>query len=172
MTTLGRLALCVLAAATICVAQDAVSVVHGTVTKVDSATKTVVVKTADGTEHTIKVTADTTVKGPKEGIDGLAKGTEVVARTTGKGVDETGVEIGKVGKDSYKVTKGTVSKIDEGTKTVVIKSADGTEKTFEYTADAGKDVGTAVGKGTVKGAKVTVYYTEESGKKVAHFFGF
>ena len=105
-----------------------VSVVHGTVTKVDSATKTVVVKTADGTEHTIKVTADTTVKGTKEGIDGLAKGTEVVARTTGKGVDETGIEIGKVSKDGYKVTKGTVTKVDEGTKTVVIKSADGTEK--------------------------------------------
>ena len=32
----------------------------------------------------------------------------------------------------------------------------------------GKDVGT----GTEKGAKVTVYYTEESGKKIAHFFGF
>lgn len=168
----GALAVCVLAVASVCVAQDVVSVVHGTVTKVDSATKTVVVKTADGTEHTIKVTADTTVKGTKNGFDGLAKGTEVVARTTGKGVDETGVEIGKISKDSYKVTKGTVTKIDEGSKTVVVKTADGTEKTFEYTADAGKDVGTAVGKGTVKGAKVTVYYTEESGKKVAHFLGF
>src|SRR5271163_2470747 len=145
---------------------DVVSVVHGTVPKVDSATKTVVVKTADGTEHTIKFTADTTVKGTKAGIDGLSKGTEVVVRTTGRGADETGQEIAKVSKDSYKVTKGTVVKVDDGAKTVVVKSADGTEKTFEYTADAGKDVGTAVGKGTVKGAKVTVYYTEESGKKV------
>jgi hypothetical protein len=47
-----------------------------------------------------------------------------------------------------KVTKGTITKIDEGTKTVVVKTADGTEKTFEYTDDAGKDVGKAVGKGT------------------------
>ena len=60
MIKLGRLAVLVLAAATICVAQDVVSVVHGTVTKVDKTTKTVVVKTADGTEHTIKFTADTT----------------------------------------------------------------------------------------------------------------
>jgi hypothetical protein len=67
----------------ICVAQDVVSVVHGTVKKVDSATKTVVVKTADGTEHTIKVTGDTAYKGTKEGLDGLKEGTEVVARTTG-----------------------------------------------------------------------------------------
>jgi hypothetical protein len=33
-------------------------------------------------------------------------------------------------------------------------------------------MGDAVGAGTKKGAQVTVYYTEESGKKIAHFFGF
>jgi hypothetical protein len=53
---------------------------------------------------------------------------------------------------------------------VVVKSADGTEHTFEVaghdTADAAKDIG----KGTDKTAKATVYYTDEGGKKVAHFF--
>jgi hypothetical protein len=34
------------------------------------------------------------------------------------------------------------------------------------TEDAGKEVG----KATVKSAKVTVYYTGEAGKKIAHFF--
>ena len=48
----------------------------------------------------------------------------------------------------------------------------GTEKAFEFTETAGKDMGEAVGAGTEKGAKVAVYYTEESGKKIAHFFGF
>ena len=62
--------------------------------------------------------------------------------------------------------------VDVGAKTVVVKTGDGTEKTFEYTEDAGKDMGKAVGEGTEKGAKVTVYYTEEEGKKVAHFLGF
>jgi hypothetical protein len=52
----------------------------------------------------------------------------------------------------------------------VVKTADGTEKTFEYTGNAAKDMGKAVGAGTEKGAKVTVYYTEETGKKIAHFF--
>jgi arginine repressor len=170
MKQLGMLIACLGMTAFICVAQDVVSFVHGTVKKVDHATKTVVVKTADGTEHTIKVTGDTTIKGTKEGFDGIKVGTEVVARTTGKGVDETGEAIGKVGKDSVKVTKGTIVKVDQGAKTVVVKTADGTEKTFDYTADAGKDIGKAVGAGTEKGAKVTVYYTEEAGKKVAHFF--
>jgi arginine repressor len=172
MKKVGYLAVCMFLGAVIGLAQDVVSVVHGTVKKVDSATKTVVVKAADGTEHTIKVTGDTAYKGTKEGFDGLKEGTEVVARTTGKGVDETGMELGKVGKGSLKVTKGTLVKVDHGAKTVVVKTADGTEKTFEFTENAGKDMGKAAGAGAEKGAKVTVYYTDEAGKKVAHFFGF
>jgi hypothetical protein len=86
MTRLGRLAVCLMLVAVVCSAQDVVHLIHGTIKYVDSATKTVVVKTADGTEHTIKVTGDTVVKGTKDGFDGLKEGTEVVARTTGKGV--------------------------------------------------------------------------------------
>ena len=169
LTKLGRLAACLMLAAVVCSAQDVFGFIHGTVKKVDKATKTVVVKTADGTEHTLKITGDTTVKGAKEGFDGLKEGTEVVARTTGKGVDETAVDVGKVGKDGLKTTKGTVEKFDAGTKTVVVKTADGTEKTFELTGKAVEDAGKDTGKGVAKGAKVTVYYTDEGGKKVAHF---
>jgi hypothetical protein len=169
---IGLLALCFALAATICGAQDVVGVVHGTVTKVDHGTNTVVVKTADGTEHTIKVTGQTTYKGSKEGFDGLKEGTEVVVHETGKGTEETGLEIGRIGKGGVKVSEGTIEKVDHGTKTVVVKSADGTEKTFVYTGEAGKDIGKGVGVGTEKGAKVTVYYTEETGKKIARFFRF
>lgn len=157
-------------AASMSVAQDVVSFFHGTVQKVDKATKTVIVKTKDGTEHTVKVAGDDAVKGTKDGFDGIKQGSEVVARSTGKGAEGTADAIGKVGKDGMKVTKGTVEKMDTGAKTVVVKSADGTEKTFEYTGNALEDSGKAVGKGTEKGAKVTVYYTEEAGKKIAHFF--
>src|SRR5208282_866227 len=139
MRKFGQLVFCMILGVFICVAQDVVSIVHGTIKKVDHATKTVVVKSADGTEHTIKVTGDDTVKGTKDGFDGLKEGTEVVARTTGKGVDETAVEVGKVSKDGFKATKGTVEKFDAGTKTVVLKTADGTEKTFELSGKALED---------------------------------
>jgi len=172
MRYLGYLMLCLVVAVSVCVARDDVSVVHGTVTKVDHATKTVVVKTTDGTEHAIKVTGQTTYAGTKEGFDGLKEGSEIVVHETGTGAEETGVEIGKIGEDSVKVTDGTIVKVDHGAKTVIVKGADGTEKTFAYTETAGKDMGGAAGAGAEKGAKVTVYYTEESGKKIAHFFGF
>lgn len=166
MKSLWQLIVTFALVSTACFAQDVVSVVHGTVKKVDKASKTVVVKTADGTEHAIKVTDQATVHGTKEGFDGLKEGSEVVARCTAKGAEETADELGKIGKDGIKVTKGTVTKIDKDTKTVVVKSADGTEKTFDYTGHAVEDVG----KGGEKGAKVTVYYTEEAGKKIVNFF--
>ena len=60
--------------------QDLVSIVHGTIKKIDKTTKAIVVKTADGTEHTIKVTEQVTVHGTKESFDDLKEGSEVVTR--------------------------------------------------------------------------------------------
>ncbi len=47
-------------------AQDVVHAVDGTVKKVDAGTKTVVVETKDGTEHTFHYTSDVTVDGAKD----------------------------------------------------------------------------------------------------------
>lgn len=156
---------------------DVVTAVHGTVTKIDGAAKTVAVKTADGTEHTFHFVAKTSVHGAdatatasKDTFHGLTEGSEVVAHYTKKGTEETAVEIDKVGKDGMHAVDGTVSKVSEDGKTVVVKAADGTEQTFHVvghdTVASAKDIG----KGADKSAKVTVYYTESAGKKVAHFF--
>jgi hypothetical protein len=158
-------------------ADDVVSAVHGVVTKTDAGTKTIVVKTADGTEQTFHWVGSTTVKGAdatadasKDTFKGVKEGSEVVVHYTVKGTEKTGVEIDKIGKDGMKSIDGTVTKVGDGGKTVVVKSADGTEHTFKV---AGQDTATAateIGKGADKTGKVTVYYTEQGGKKIAHFF--
>ena len=56
--------------------------------------------------------------------------------------------------------------LNGGAKTVAVKTANGTEETFRLAGRAGKDIG----EGAEKSGKVTVYYTEEAGHKVAHFF--
>lgn len=157
--------------------EDVVNAVHGTVTKVDAGAKTIAVKTADGTEHTLhfvdKTTVhgvDATAAGAKDTFHGITEGSEVVAHYTAKGAEETAVEVDKVGKGGLHAVDGTVTHVSEDGKTVVVKAADGTEHTFRV---AGRDTVVSakdVGKGTEKGAKVTVYYTESAGKKVAHFF--
>jgi hypothetical protein len=158
-------------------AQDVVSAVHGTITKLDSATKTAAVKTKDGTEHSIKFVDKTTVHGveatamgSKDAFHGLTEGTEVVAHYTTKGTEKTAVEVDKVGKDGIHAVDGTVTHIDRGAKTLAVKTADGTEETFRLSDHAVADAGKDIAKGTEKSAKVTVYYTEEAGKKTAHFF--
>jgi len=157
--------------------EDVVTAVHGTITKVDAASKTIAVKTADGTEHTFHFVATTTVHGAKDtatgakdAFHGLTEGSEVVAHYTVKGAEKTAVEVDKVGKDGMHAVAGTVTKVSEDGKTVVVKAADGTEHTFHVVGHDTVDAAKEIGKGADKSAKVTVYYTEKAGKKVAHFF--
>ena len=151
-------------------ADDVTTAVRGVVTKVDKTTKTVVVKSADGTEHSVKIAGKVTVHGTTEAWDGLKEGSEVAIHSTEKGGKQTGVEIDKVGKEGMKATEGTITKFDRGTKTIAIKTADGSEKTFQMTDSAAKDSGKKIAAGSEKSAKVTVYYTEKAGKSIAHFF--
>jgi ABC-type Fe3+-hydroxamate transport system substrate-binding protein len=158
-------------------AEDVVTAVEGTVKKVDAGTKTVVVATADGTEHTlhvVKKTAvhgwDATEAGAKDGMHGVKEGSHVVVHYTVKGADKTAQEMDRIGEGGLKVTEGTVSKIDRGGKVLAVKTADGVEATYKITDHAVEDAGKDIGKGVEKASKVTVYYTEEGGKKVVHFF--
>lgn len=158
-------------------ADDVVSAVHGTITKLDAAAKTAVVKTADGIEHTIHFVdktavhgAEATATGSEDAFHGLKEGSEVAVHYTEKGGEKTAVEVDRLGKDGLKSVDGTVSNVGEGGKTITVKAADGTEHTFDVVGKDTKESAVAIGKGADKAGKVTVHYTEEGGKKVAHFF--
>jgi hypothetical protein len=157
-------------------AQDVVHAVDGTVKKLDSTSKTVVIETKDGTEHTFHYSSDVVVdgaqdtkKGAVDAAHGVTEGSKVVVHYTTVGGEDTVHEVDKIGDDGLKATDGTVSHIDRGAKTIAVKTADGSEETFHLTDRAAKDTGRDVGKGADKSAKVTVYYTEKAGVKTAHF---
>jgi hypothetical protein len=150
---------------------------EGDIQKLDAGAKTAVVKTADGTEHTIHFVkgtavhgADDTAAGAKDAFHGLKEGSHVAVHYTAKGTEKTASEVDNVGKDGLKTSEATITHIDHGAKTVAVKTADGAEETFRMTDQAAKQAGKDIAKGSEKGAKVSVYYTEEGGKKVAHFF--
>jgi hypothetical protein len=97
-------------------AEDVVHAVSGIVKSVDKTGKTMVVKTADGTEHTIKWTDKTTVKGVDasgkavaagsvDTYDGLKDGAKVSVKYTEKGTEKTAVAI----KDASKATAKAVA---------------------------------------------------------------
>jgi hypothetical protein len=156
---------------------DVVAAVHGTIIRLDTGARTVVVKTADGTERSIRFldktslhAFHTTEEGAKGSFHGLKEGTEVVVHYSEKGGKATALEIDQVGKDGLKGTEGTISKLDRAGKTIAVKTTDGGEHTFQLTERAAKDGGRDIGEGTEKGTKVVVYSTEKTGKDVAHFF--
>ena len=158
-------------------AEDAMTAVHGTVTKIDKGAKTLTIKTADGAEHAFHWSKETSVHGAKEvgaaskdSWHGVKEGSEVVAHSTKRGTEDTALEIDKVGDQGLKKTEGTVKEIDRGGKKLVIKTADGAEHIFKLTGHAATDAGKDVTAGTEKGAKIAVYSTESAGKAVAHFF--
>jgi Cu/Ag efflux protein CusF len=157
--------------------EPVVSVAEGTVRRIDSSAKTILVATKDGAERTFRFGERTTIHGveavgtgSREALHGLMAGTEVAVHYTTKGTVDTAEEIDHIGKDGLKATEGTVKKIDRGAKTITIATADGTEQTFRLLDRAARDANTDIEKGADRSARVTVYYTEEGGAKIAHFF--
>ncbi len=177
LVLIGMFLLLSAAASTAYAAQGLAGVVEGTVKKTGTIAKTIVVKTADGTEHTFHVAdrtaihgTEATARGAKGTLHGLKEGSGVVVHYTAKGTEKTAEEIDHIGKGGLKETQGTVKEIDRGAKTVTVKTADGAEEMFRLTDRAASDAGKGIGEGAEKSEKVTVYYTEEAGHKVAHFF--
>ena len=159
-------------------AQSSTNVVTGTIEKVDTGAKTIAVKTADGSVETVKFTEKTTVHGLKDTAKGAdlagKEGSHVIVHTVGEGADKTAHSVEWVGDKTVHATEGTVEDVGEGSKTVAVKTADGTKETFvvadRAVVNSGKDIASYSARGAKKGEHVTVYYTEEAGKKIAHVF--
>ena len=89
MKTFLRIILVLSFVSAVYAADDVVTAVHGTIEKVDSGTKTIVVKTDDGIHHSFHVVDATAVHGAdaseeaaKDSWHGIAEGTEVAAHNS------------------------------------------------------------------------------------------
>src|SRR5260370_7819618 len=137
MKTFLRIILVLSFVSAVYAADDVVTAVHGSIEKVDSGTKTIVVKTDDGIHHSFHVVDATAVHGAdaseeaaKDSWHGLDKGGEVVVHSTKRGTEDTAVEIDKVGKGGLKTTEGTVKDIDRGGKKLVVDTGHGSDETI------------------------------------------
>lgn len=157
---------------------QAQGVVVGSIDKVDSAGKTVGVKTADGTVTAVKFTGKTTVAGLKDATHAgdLAgkEGGHVIVHEVPEGTDKVARSIVYVGDATVHTTEGTVFHVGKKSGTIGVKMADGTVKTFTVakhaTVDGGKDVYKYSAVKLKQGDKITVYSTDEAGKEIAHVF--
>lgn len=175
--TVAAVVISLLAFAGILGATEPTASIEGVVTKIDRSAKTVIVKATDGTEHTIHLVGRTVVHGGNEiytraeeaGRD-LQEGSQVVVHYTKQGTDETAEEIDHIGKDGLKTSEGFITKFDRAARSMTIKIADGTEQTYRLSEHATEEAGRETEDTAKKSAHAIVYYSEEAGHKVAHFF--
>jgi hypothetical protein len=148
--------------------------VEGTVQKAYEGAHTVAVKTADGIEHLFHLNERTVVHGGKaagqEALRGLDEGSRVIVHYTAEGDHKTANEIDRIGEDGLQAVEGTVTKVDRHAKTISIRLADGTRQTLRLTERAASDVGTDIDSAAAGTARVIVYYDDQAGELVAHYF--
>ena len=136
------------------------------VDKFYSDVNTLLVKTSDGVEHLVHVTKGTTVHGGTTSLDSLKPGTAVVVHYTVKGIQASADEIDRIGPEGLRVNEGTVTSVDRTRKRITIAFSNGTTETLRLTQHAAEESDGEVN----KGSRVIVYYSDESGQRVAHYF--
>ena len=147
---------------------------EGTVDKTYAGAHTVVVKTIDGVEHLFHLTGRTVVHGGTEAagqaLSGLDKGSRVVVHYTLEGDNKTATEVDRIAEDGLHALEGVVTKVDRRGTTISIRLADGSRQTLRLTERAASDVGKDIDDAAVGTATVVVYFTDDGGQRVAHYF--
>jgi hypothetical protein len=142
---------------------------QGNVDKVYDGAGKVVVKTADGIEHLLHINKGTAVHGGDSELRGLHEGTPVVVHYTMEGTEASAQEIDDISASGLKTTEGVVTKVDRKSKTISLRLADGSTQTLRLSERAATDDGKDVAADGVE-TTVIIYYGEENGQKVAHYF--
>jgi hypothetical protein len=137
------------------------------------AANVVVVTTIDGVEHMYHFAKNVVVHGAKEpGVDaleGMREGSTVVVHYTIRGEEASVQEIDLFGDEGLKITEGVISHVDRRRKEITIRYGNGKTETLRMTDRAAAESEKAL-EGTAAGTKIVVYYSDDAGRKVAHYF--
>jgi hypothetical protein len=130
----------------------------------------IIVTTVDGIDHVFEFTKDLIVHGGKrpgpDALAGLRDGTTVVVHYSAAGSGQAAREIDVVGDEGVRVTEGIVAHLDRRHRTITVRYDNGKTEKFELTDRAAAEAGESA----ADASRVVVYYTDDHGKKVVHFF--
>jgi hypothetical protein len=147
---------------------------EGTMKKFYRAANTIIVTTIDGVEHVYHFTKDLLVHGGKgtgvDALQGLREGSTVVVHYTVEGTAESAREIDRIGDEGLKVTEGVVTRIDRRRKQITVRFDNGKTETFRLTDRAAAEATKDIDQVGTSAMRVVIYYSDEVGRKVAHFF--
>jgi hypothetical protein len=143
---------------------------EGTIDQTSDAGKTVIVKTVDGIRHLFHMTEKTVVHGSAatdaDMLAGLEAGSRVVVHYAAQTGQQTALEVDRLDARGLKTVAGVVTRVDRAARQLSIRLANGTTQTLRLTDRAATDVGHDVD----SAVSVVVYYADEAGTQVAHYF--
>jgi hypothetical protein len=146
---------------------------EGTVKQFYRGLNYIVVKTMDGVEHVYNFTKDLVVHGGKkpgvDALEGLREGTSIAVHYSTTGANASAQEIDVLGDEGLSFTEGVIAKIDRGKKELTIKFTNGRTETFQMTSRAAAE-SERLDEAGVRSTPIIIYYADESGHKVAHYF--
>lgn len=147
---------------------------EGTMKTFYRAANVVIVTTMDGVEHAYHFTRDLVVHGGKgsgvDSLEGLREGSTVVVHYTAEGANQAVREVDVIGSEGLEVTEGIVSSIDRARTQITVRYDNGKTEVFRLTDRAASEASKEIEQAGARGARVVVYYMDEHGQKVAHFF--
>jgi hypothetical protein len=137
------------------------------------AANVVVVTTIDGVEHMYHFAKNMVVHGGKEpGVDaleGLREGSTVVVHYTISREEASVQEIDLFGDEGLKITEGVISHVDRRRKEITIRYDNGKTESLRMSDRAAAESEKAL-EGTAADTKIVVYYSDDAGRKAAHYF--
>ena len=145
---------------------------EGSIDAVDVAARTVIVKTEDGVRHVFHAARTLLVHGGPgmNSLKDLKPGVSVAIHYSLVGEEATAEEIDHIGDGGLQTAEGIVTRVDRGRREITIQLEDGTTELLKLTehaaAGASKELDRSVGTST----RIIVFYTNDAGKKVVHFF--
>jgi hypothetical protein len=146
----------------------------GTIQEVSEGAHSIFVKAADGVGRLFRLNRRSTVhSGDAAGdevLRALKKGTSVVVHYTTDGENLTAEEIDRLGDKGLKQMEGVITAVNRGDRTISIKLADGTRQTLRLSDRVAAEAGQDIDRAADSTAKVIVYFKDEAGQRVAHYF--
>jgi hypothetical protein len=147
---------------------------EGTIQETDEAAHKLLVKTADGIERLFHWGGRSAVHGGDAAADEtmrtLKKGTRVVVHYTADGENLTAEEVDRLGDDGLRQIQGKVTAVNRALRTISVKLANGTTQTLKLSERAASDVGKDIDRVSDGTVDVVVYYKNEAGQRVVHYF--
>jgi hypothetical protein len=147
---------------------------EGTVDQEYKAANTVIVKTLDGVRHLFHLTGKTVVHGSEsagaDALRGLEAGSAVVVHYATDAGEQTALEVDRLDDRGLKTIEGVVTRVDRAGRKISIRLADGSRQTLRLTDRAATNVGKEVDRAAAGTVSVVVYYADEAGQRVAHYF--